>query len=301
MIRVGPADGPIPTGRASSTRARSRAGSTAAHLARYFDCVEINSSFYAHAERANAEHWAELVDDRPQLPLHGQAAERVHARAAADDARARRARRAFHDGLQPLADAKKLAALLVQFPHSFRRGEKASERLAWIAETFGGWPLVLELRHRSWFEPEPLSAIRALGYTLCGIDLRSEADRPSEDDSSLRPRMGERVGRFARLPAAPRRNARPGSIRARAAIRSTTTSTRPTRCARSRARRGASRRARRTLRDHEQPLLGQGRRRTRSRSSPSSRRAACSAPWSCSTLSRAARQRAPDGQETLFG
>lgn len=157
------------------------------HLARYFDCVEINSSFYGTPSVRSAEHWAELVHDRPRFRFTAKLQQTFTHESLARDARElEREVQAFHAGLRPLADAKKLAALLVQFPHSFRRdgdrGGAGESRLRWISERFGGWPLVLELRHRSWFAPEPLALVRELGYTLCGIDLPSEADRPHEDE-----------------------------------------------------------------------------------------------------------------------
>jgi uncharacterized protein YecE (DUF72 family) len=156
-------------------------------LARWFDCVEINSSFYATPSARNAEHWAELVADRPRFRFTAKL-QRIftHEPLPTGEAEVR----AFHEGLQPLADARRLAALLVQLPRTFARAEAAEGRLAWIAERFGGWPLVLELRHRSWFEPEPLARVRELGYALCGIDLPDGADRPAEDQLAG---VGERV------------------------------------------------------------------------------------------------------------
>src|SRR5687767_9471055 len=73
---------------------------------------------------------------------------------------------AFRAGLAPLADAGKLAALLVQFPTSFHADIATREYLSWVLEMFAGYPLAVELRHRSWFAPgaetpERLAAGRA--------------------------------------------------------------------------------------------------------------------------------------------
>jgi len=196
MIRVGPAGWSYPDWEGIVyPRKKPRGFHPLRHLARYFDCVEINSSFYATPSAANAEHWAALVEDRPRFRFTAKLQNAfTHERLPSDARELDALVRAFHAGLQPLADAKRLAGLLVQFPHSFRRGEKANDRLRFLAETFGGWPLVLELRHRSWFEPEPLAEIRSLGYTLAGIDLPTEADRPSEDDLVGHPvEKGERI------------------------------------------------------------------------------------------------------------
>jgi uncharacterized protein YecE (DUF72 family) len=182
VIRVGPAGWSYPDWEGRVYPRRKPAGfHPLRRLARWFDCVEINSSFYAAPSARNCEHWAELVREHPRFRFTAKLQQVfTHARLP-EDARERDAAvRAFHAGLQPLDDARRLAAVLVQFPHSFRRGAEGEARLAWIAETFGGWPLVLELRQRSWFTPEALEFVRALGYTPCGIDLPAGADRPGE-------------------------------------------------------------------------------------------------------------------------
>src|SRR5262245_51017252 len=184
MIRVGPAGWSYPDweGRVYPRR-KPRGFHPLRHLARYFDCVEINSSFYGTPSARNAEHWAELVSDRPQFRFTAKVQKVFTHDALNEDPRALHERvQAFHHGLAPLAAAKRLAALLVQFPQSFRRSPAAEARLEWISEAFGGLPLVLELRHRSWFAPEPLARARQLGYTLAGIDLPQGADRPTEED-----------------------------------------------------------------------------------------------------------------------
>ena len=194
MIRVGPAGWSYPDweGRVYP-RHEPKGFHPLRQLARWFDCVEINSSFYGTPSAKSCEHWAELVLDRPRFRFTAKL-QRVftHEDPHADPRQRDADVRAFHEGLQPLADARKLAALLVQFPHSFRRDAAGEARLRWIAETFGGWPLVLELRQRSWFAPEALALVRELGYTLCGIDLPPEADQPSESELAA---VGERGGR----------------------------------------------------------------------------------------------------------
>lgn len=180
MLRVGPAGWSYPDWEGVVyPRRKPRGFHPLKALARWFDCVEINSSFYAMPAAQHAQHWAELVADRPRFRFTAKLlrlfTHEDWPAAPALDA----AVRAFHAGLAPLADARRLSALLVQFPFSFRRSDAGSARLRFVAEHFGGTPLVLELRHRSWFEPEPLAELRALGYTPCAIDLPAGADRPA--------------------------------------------------------------------------------------------------------------------------
>lgn len=193
MIRVGPAGWSYPDweGRVYPRR-KPRGFHALRYLARYFECVEINSSFYATPSARNSERWVELVREHPRFRFTAKL-QRLFTHERLDtDARERDGQvRAFHEGLRPLAEAGKLAALLVQFPHSFRHDPAGEARLRWIAEAFGGHPLVVELRERSWFAPGPLASVRALGFTLAGIDLPREADRP--DPEALRAPEGERA------------------------------------------------------------------------------------------------------------
>jgi len=43
----------------------------------------------------------------------------------------------FKRGIDPLAEADKLGALLCQFPASFKRDESSVDYLTWLLETFG--------------------------------------------------------------------------------------------------------------------------------------------------------------------
>jgi uncharacterized protein YecE (DUF72 family) len=57
-------------------------------------------------------------------------------------------------GLDPLAGAGKLGALLLQFPWSFRNEEKNREWLRDVSRAFRAYPLIVEVRHISWNEPD---------------------------------------------------------------------------------------------------------------------------------------------------
>src|SRR5262249_13674532 len=118
MIRVGPAGWSYPDWEGIVYPRRKPKGfHPLRHLARYFDCIEINSSFYATPAARNAEHWVELVADRPRFRFTAKLQDVfTHERLSADERELDAQVRAFHDGIAPLAAAKKLAALLVQFP-----------------------------------------------------------------------------------------------------------------------------------------------------------------------------------------
>lgn len=184
MIRVGPAGWSYADWEGRVTpRRRPRGFHGLAHLARFVDLVELNTSFYALPRADHAARWAELVADRPRFrfsaKLYGEFTHAgvTHGETLAPEAYTQTVR-AFRAGLAPLRAAGRLAVLLAQFPLAFRRSKGAVQRLERLAETFGGEALVLELRHASWFDAAGLRVLERLPVSLATIDLPSDPRHP---------------------------------------------------------------------------------------------------------------------------
>lgn len=180
-IRVGPAGWSYPDWEGRVYPAHKPHGFHAlAHLARFFDCIEVNSSFYAMPRREHAARWVELVADKPafrfQVKLNR---EFTHVPETPDDLSAWEQRaHEFKTGIEPLVRAKKLSAVLVQFPVSFLHGKSEVRRLGRIHALFAELPLVLEVRHESWFTPPALATLRGLSYSLAYVDLPPAWNHP---------------------------------------------------------------------------------------------------------------------------
>jgi uncharacterized protein YecE (DUF72 family) len=56
-------------------------------------------------------------------------------------------------GFESLANSGRLAALLLQFPISFRHTEGNWDHLIDVIHIFREFPLALEVRHKSWSDP----------------------------------------------------------------------------------------------------------------------------------------------------
>jgi uncharacterized protein YecE (DUF72 family) len=179
VIRVGPAGWSYSDWEGSVYPRRKPPGFHAlAALATTFDCVEIDSTFYAPARTANAMRWVELVRDRPTFRFTAKLQDVFTHRPLASSAEFACAARDYLEGVEPLFAANKLAAVLVQLPHSAHFGSQEKERLAAISNAFGHLRLVLEPRHTSWCEPEALLAIEAARMSLAWIDLPYAKDHP---------------------------------------------------------------------------------------------------------------------------
>jgi len=149
-----------------------------AFLARFFDCVEINSSFYAMPRPEHAAHWVQLVAAHPDFRFLVKL-NREFTHGSVQDAWVGLAEE-YRRGIDPLLRSRKLGAILAQFPASFAFGAEGVRRLGRIKGLFPDTALVLEVRHASWFAPPGLDAIRGLSYSLAYIDLPPAWNHPPE-------------------------------------------------------------------------------------------------------------------------
>ena len=80
----------------------------------------------------------------------------------------------FHDALAPLREAGKLGGILMQFPSYVVYKPASLEYLEWAAGQLRGDRMLVEFRHRSWFEDEHraevLSFLEELGATHVVVD-----------------------------------------------------------------------------------------------------------------------------------
>jgi uncharacterized protein YecE (DUF72 family) len=78
----------------------------------------------------------------------------------------------FRAGIDPLASAGRLGALLAQFPPSFKDSPQARDYLAQLLRAFADYPIAVELRHRSWSDAidGTLSLLNAFGAAWVQID-----------------------------------------------------------------------------------------------------------------------------------
>lgn len=136
------------------------------YLARYFDTIEINSTFYGPARPGSAKTWAERVSGNAQFRFTAKMLRNfTHERNGTPQDE-----RDFKNGLTPLVEAGRLGAVLLQFPWSFRNTPENRVYLTELHRRFQEFPLVLEVRHVSWAEEQVLSMLENLGIGLCNID-----------------------------------------------------------------------------------------------------------------------------------
>lgn len=148
------------------------------YVAQCFDMVEINTSFYGHIKPELAKLWLRKVAANRKFVFtaklhrsftHSPLAVMEPTSAATinpndDDERLAR------EGLDALAEAGRLGALLIQFPFSFKNTSLNREYLETLLRQFIEYRPVVEVRHSSWDNPETIRYFAERNAAFCNID-----------------------------------------------------------------------------------------------------------------------------------
>jgi uncharacterized protein YecE (DUF72 family) len=172
----------------------------------HFSTVEVDSTYYRLPDPEMVARWAERTPDdfvmhvkafgvmtrhpvkADQLPPDLREQAPVDERGRVD--RPPREFRAevfarFHEALSPLREAGKLGGVLMQFPSYVVYKPVSLEYLEWAAGQLHGDRMLVEFRHRSWFEDdnraEVLSFLEELGASNVVVDA------PKTDAKNLVP------------------------------------------------------------------------------------------------------------------
>ncbi len=149
-------------------------------LTQYFDTAEVNSTFYRPPDAGQARGWVAQTSGNSRFKFTAKLWQRfTHERNTWPD---EEDVRVYCDGIAPLAEADRLGAILVQFPWSFRRTPENRQWLARVIDAFNAFPIVVEVRHTTWDEPEFYEGLRERAVTFCNIDQPTLRDcvAPSE-------------------------------------------------------------------------------------------------------------------------
>lgn len=120
-----------------------------------FDTVEVNATFYRQPEPDMSRKWLDRTPDsflfsiklfqkftHPEMFLKRPGTADWDVTLGDIDL--------FRAGLDPIASAGRLGALLIQFPSSFHNEPNTQDYLRWLASAFADYPRAVELRHESW-------------------------------------------------------------------------------------------------------------------------------------------------------
>src|SRR6185369_11025584 len=117
---------------------------------KYFNAVEINSTFYRPCAPKTAESWAKRTPADFEFTVKAWQ-QFTHKKGEWT----REEVEEFKQGILPLVDADKLGCILFQFPASFKYTPEDHDRLKSLLDLFEELPKAVELRHTSWDERVP--------------------------------------------------------------------------------------------------------------------------------------------------
>lgn len=149
------------------------------YLASFFDTIEINSPFYRIPPPTHAKSWVRRVSGNPDFRFTTKVFRGfTHEKAslAPDDLKA------FKTYLDPLMEAGRLGALLLQFPWSFKNGDESRAKLEQLFQAFAEYPKALEVRHASFQNEDFLRflAEREVGFVNVDQPLFHDSVKPSD-------------------------------------------------------------------------------------------------------------------------
>jgi uncharacterized protein YecE (DUF72 family) len=170
-----------------------KSGERLAYYAERFDVVEANSTFYRLPDEDLVARWARLLPDgfamhvkafglMTRHPVRVDALpEDLHDEVDADergrvDRPSREVRgevfRRFLAALEPLRETGRLGGILMQFPPYVVPKPRSYEYLEWARERLEGYEMLVEFRHKAWFEEpaETLAFLEQHGMTYVTVD-----------------------------------------------------------------------------------------------------------------------------------
>jgi len=149
------------------------------YVARCFDMVEINTSFYGHIKPELAKLWARKAkavnrDFVFTAKLHRSFTHSplavMEPTSAATIKPGEEDEKLAREGLEALALHATLGALLIQFPVSFKNTSLNREYLENLLRQFIEFPRVVEVRHASWDNAETIAYFTQKNVAFCNID-----------------------------------------------------------------------------------------------------------------------------------
>lgn len=141
------------------------------YLIKYFDVLEINSSFYAIPAPHIVERWANAAIKKFGFEFTMKLWQGfTHERQKMDEGNVQ----SFIAAAKPLQQAGVLGSILIQFPWSFKPEKSNIDYLNALLDRFSQFPLTVEIRHDAWVAESDAHDITDIlkprGVAFCNID-----------------------------------------------------------------------------------------------------------------------------------
>src|SRR5437588_5550375 len=198
-VRVGTSGWNYPSGRGTWNgvfypKRRPRGFDELAYYAEHFDTVEVNSTFYGQPRAEVCRGWADrtpigfefaikLYQKFTHPRMFGERVAKQITTEVPGDLRPDQDTIAalagvnrtdideFRRGIEPIAAAGKLGALLAQFPPNFKDTPASRDVLVGLLRAFHDYPVAVELRHSTWSDRIGETLVLLNGFNAAWVQI----------------------------------------------------------------------------------------------------------------------------------
>ncbi len=135
-------------------------------LARDFDFVEVNTTFYRLPSEKMVQGWVNKTAHLPRFQFWIKIHQHLTHKRKIDRTELER----FIQAIEPLVHHQKLAGLLAQFPYSFKSSPENLGYVQQLRQRLADYSLAVEFRHRSWNRNDTLRFFRDQQLVWVNID-----------------------------------------------------------------------------------------------------------------------------------
>ncbi|MFN3871634.1 MAG: DUF72 domain-containing protein [Ignavibacterium sp.] len=132
----------------------------------YFNCVEVNSTYYTYISPKIVDGWIKKVSDNDDFIFHIKLHQDFTHKRKFDEQNIK----AVRYNLDLLKKSERLGGLLIQFPYSFAFDGVSVQHIQKLKDIFSDVSCFVEVRHSSWRNSRALEFFKQNDLTLCTID-----------------------------------------------------------------------------------------------------------------------------------
>ncbi|MBN9653020.1 DUF72 domain-containing protein [Halobacillus sp. GSS1] len=179
-IRIGLTGwGDHPTLYSDRTRSEEKLSAYASH----FPVVEVDTAFYAIQPVSRYEKWLKETPESFSFVIKAFQQLTGHDREARTVQEAKDLMKRYEESIQPVWESGQVNALLFQFPPWFDVRKENIKKLRYIREWMEDYPLALEFRNRTWFDPSYYE--QTLSFMKDQQWIHSICDEPQAGEGSV--------------------------------------------------------------------------------------------------------------------
>jgi len=134
--------------------------------AHYFNCVEVNSTYYTYISPKVVDGWIRKVEDSNDFVFHIKLHQDFTHKRKFDEQNIK----AVRYNLEQLKKAERLGGLLIQFPYSYSFDGSSVQHIQKLRNIFSDISCFVEVRHQSWNNNRALDFFKENDLTFCTID-----------------------------------------------------------------------------------------------------------------------------------